>query len=105
MAIKVFLEEINFRMIGKLAKNDTWTLSLKLHLDHIFFDKFLLQLHQIVYSQVFKGLLFLMAILLMFYLQVIIGKVVAIVDREWLSLNIKAFRPPQLTDKVKMPSF
>jgi hypothetical protein len=35
MAIKVFLEEINFRMIGKLTQNNTWALDLKFHLDHI----------------------------------------------------------------------
>jgi hypothetical protein len=89
VSIEILLEKVNLRLIRQSIENDAGTFLFHFKFDHIFFNKFFLQFHQVVNLQVFEGLPLLLALLYVPHLEIVISKIVTIIERMGFRLNVE----------------
>lgn len=92
-------------MIRQSIENDARTFLFHFKFDHIFFNKFFLQFHQVVYLQVFEGLPLLLALLYVPHLEIVISKIVTIIERMNFRLNVETVGSFLLANEVQVTSF
>lgn len=103
--IEILLEKVNLRLIRQSIENDAGTFLFHFKFDHIFFNKFFLQFHQVVYLQVFEGLPLLLALFYVPHLEIVISKIVTIIERMSFRLNVETVRSFLFANEVQIAGF
>lgn len=74
MSIDILLEEVHSRLFGELGQNEARAVFFCIQDEHVIFNEFFLEFHEVVDNEVLIGFIVLSAVLLVGDFEVVIAK-------------------------------